>query len=59
MDMDWIGSRTALTCPECGGALWEMRDTLPLRYRCHTGHAFPARSLSTLQGQSLDVSCAT
>ena len=40
-DMDRIGTRTGLTCPECGGAMWEMRNTVPLRYRCHTGHAFP------------------
>jgi two-component system chemotaxis response regulator CheB len=30
-----------LTCPDCGGGLWEMNDTRPLRYRCHTGHAYP------------------
>lgn len=42
---------STLTCPDCGGALWEMKEARPLRYRCHTGHAFTARSLETLQSQ--------
>jgi two-component system chemotaxis response regulator CheB len=29
--------------------MWEIRNTVPLRYRCHTGHAFSARSLEPLQ----------
>ena len=49
-ELDQIGDRVALTCPECGGAIWEIRDAKPLRYRCHTGHAFTARVLETLQG---------
>jgi two-component system chemotaxis response regulator CheB len=44
--LDSIGDVSRLTCPECGGALWEMRDAKPLRYRCHTGHAFSAASLA-------------
>ena len=53
-DMDRIGSRVALTCPECGGAIWEIRDAAPLRYRCHTGHAFTARSLESHQGSAVE-----
>jgi two-component system chemotaxis response regulator CheB len=34
-----------LTCPECHGALLRLRGESPLRYRCHTGHAFTADSL--------------
>jgi two-component system, chemotaxis family, protein-glutamate methylesterase/glutaminase len=33
------------TCPECHGALLKLRGEKPLRYRCHTGHAFTADSL--------------
>jgi two-component system, chemotaxis family, protein-glutamate methylesterase/glutaminase len=44
-EMDRIGERSALTCPECGGTLWRIRDARLLRYRCHTGHAFSALSL--------------
>ncbi|SOZ38060.1 chemotaxis protein CheB [Cupriavidus neocaledonicus] len=35
-----IALPSALTCPECGGALWEIRDAVPPRFRCHTGHTF-------------------
>jgi two-component system chemotaxis response regulator CheB len=31
-----------LTCPECSGVLWEIKEGDSLRYRCHTGHAFAA-----------------
>ncbi|SDD27597.1 chemotaxis protein CheB [Paraburkholderia lycopersici] len=44
-DLDQIGERSPLTCPECGGTLWRILDDHPLRYRCHTGHAFNAHSL--------------
>jgi two-component system chemotaxis response regulator CheB len=44
-----VADPSSLTCPECGGALWELKDTKPLRYRCHTGHAFSARTLESSQ----------
>ncbi|MGS5085013.1 chemotaxis protein CheB [Hydrogenophaga sp. A37] len=44
-----IGSPSGLSCPECGGSLWEIRDESMLRYRCHTGHAFSGRSLAHSQ----------
>jgi two-component system, chemotaxis family, protein-glutamate methylesterase/glutaminase len=43
------GTPSALTCPDCGGGLWELNEGKPLRYRCHTGHAFSARSLQKAQ----------
>ncbi|SAK99532.1 chemotaxis protein CheB [Caballeronia calidae] len=43
--LDEVGERSALTCPDCGGALWRIRDDHPMRYRCHTGHAFTGLSL--------------
>lgn len=47
--LERLGKRSALTCPECSGALWEIGHDAPLRYRCHTGHAFTARVLEALQ----------
>lgn len=44
-ELDEIGQRSALTCPSCNGVLWRLRDERPLRYRCHTGHAFSDQSL--------------
>ena len=37
-----LGHQVPLTCPDCGGNLWEMSQGRVLRYRCHTGHAFTA-----------------
>jgi two-component system chemotaxis response regulator CheB len=53
-ELDRIGSRVPLTCPECGGAIWELRQAGPLRYRCHTGHAFTAKVLAALQGSEIE-----
>jgi two-component system chemotaxis response regulator CheB len=41
---DRIGQRAALSCPECGGPLWEI-DGKPRRFRCQIGHAFHERVL--------------
>jgi two-component system chemotaxis response regulator CheB len=39
-----LGDPSIFTCPECHGTLLKLRDE-PMRYRCHTGHAFTADSL--------------
>jgi two-component system chemotaxis response regulator CheB len=44
-----IGTPSPLTCPDCGGGLWEIKGGKPLRYRCHTGHAFTSISLRRVQ----------
>jgi two-component system, chemotaxis family, protein-glutamate methylesterase/glutaminase len=40
-----IGEPSLFTCPECHGTLMKLRAERPLRFRCHTGHAFTADSL--------------
>ncbi|HET9671100.1 MAG TPA: chemotaxis protein CheB [Casimicrobiaceae bacterium] len=53
--LDALGQPVPLTCPECGGALWEIQEGGP-RFRCHTGHAY---SLATLADeQSIEVEAA-
>jgi two-component system, chemotaxis family, protein-glutamate methylesterase/glutaminase len=47
-----IARPASLSCPDCGGALWEVDDERQLRYRCHTGHAFGARTLERAQVQA-------
>lgn len=47
-----IATPSSLTCPDCGGSLWEVKDGKPLRYRCHTGHAFSARTLEHAQAET-------
>jgi two-component system chemotaxis response regulator CheB len=53
-ELDEMGSRVPLTCPECGGMLWQLNEARPVRYRCHTGHAFTARVLEALQCSTLE-----
>jgi two-component system, chemotaxis family, protein-glutamate methylesterase/glutaminase len=44
---------SSFACPDCHGALWEVRDAQPRRFRCHTGHGFTLRTLQdTLAGAS-------
>jgi two-component system, chemotaxis family, protein-glutamate methylesterase/glutaminase len=50
-----IGSPSRFVCPECNGGLWELADTHPRRFRCHTGHAFSLRSLQAAQAESTDT----
>jgi two-component system chemotaxis response regulator CheB len=40
-----LGSPSTYVCPDCHGALWQIAESQPRRYRCHTGHGFSARSL--------------
>lgn len=46
-DMNIIetGTPSPLTCPECNGALTEIKENGIRRYRCHTGHAFTSSTL--------------
>lgn len=48
-DLDLIGRRSAFTCPQCSGALWEVDDSGLLRFRCHVGHTYSDDSLAADQ----------
>jgi two-component system chemotaxis response regulator CheB len=48
------GSPSALSCPECGGVLWEVDDGDLLRFRCRVGHAYTAESTLDDQGHAID-----
>lgn len=48
-DLETIGGRSALTCPDCGGVVWKIGEGAPLRFRCHTGHGFSAAALENDQ----------
>ena len=39
------GDQIPLTCPECHGVLFSLKESGRIRYRCHTGHAFSGDSL--------------
>lgn len=45
---------TAIRCPECGGALWELADGELQSYSCHVGHTYSADSLVSEQGDAVE-----
>lgn len=53
-----IGSPSTFTCPECGGALWELGVQAGVaqrsRYRCHTGHSFTSAVLARAQDKAVE-----
>jgi two-component system chemotaxis response regulator CheB len=53
-NLDAIGTPSKIVCPDCNGVLWELADTQPQRYRCHTGHAYTAQTLVYTQSTRVD-----
>ena len=49
-----FGAPSALTCPDCGGALWEVLEDGVLRYQCHVGHQYAPNNLDAAQRDSID-----
>jgi two-component system chemotaxis response regulator CheB len=45
---------TGLTCPECGGAIWELPEGNLINYRCHIGHVFSTESFLAAQSAALE-----
>jgi len=44
------------TCPDCGGALWELEDQGMLRYRCHVGHGMTSEGLARAKEDGVEES---
>lgn len=51
-DTESVGELVPFTCPECGGAMWEIPQEE--RFRCHVGHAFTVASLLAEQDRSIE-----
>src|SRR5262249_47688581 len=47
---------TVFTCPDCGGALWELEDHGTLRYRCHVGHGITSEGLARAKVDGVEES---
>lgn len=50
-----IGTPSAFTCPDCGGALFELDDKRPVRFLCHTGHSYSLRSLALAHDEATET----
>ena len=42
---------SGLTCPECSGALWEVKQGDLIQYRCRVGHAYSLDSMLAEQAR--------
>jgi two-component system chemotaxis response regulator CheB len=49
------GPATGFTCPECSGALWELREGELVRYRCRVGHSYSEDAMVEAQGASVEA----
>jgi two-component system chemotaxis response regulator CheB len=54
-DLEKLGHRAPYSCPDCGGALWEVKKEGEVkRFRCHTGHTYTDESLLTSMSGTLE-----
>lgn len=53
-DVTKLGQPSPYTCPSCSGSLMRIGGTNPVRFRCHTGHAFTAMSLDDEQRERVE-----
>lgn len=44
--------QSIFACPDCGGGLWDVKNDVIKRYRCHIGHAYTERDLILKQAQT-------
>jgi two-component system, chemotaxis family, protein-glutamate methylesterase/glutaminase len=52
-NMDGLGRRSVLACPDCGGVMWEIDEDNLVRYRCHVGHTYTAEVMSVALDENL------
>jgi two-component system, chemotaxis family, protein-glutamate methylesterase/glutaminase len=45
--IEHLGTPSIYACPECNGNLLRIRDAVPPRFRCYTGHGYTLMSLET------------
>ena len=53
-ELDKLGKPSRMTCPECSGDLWEIKEGALLRYRCHVGHAYTSEAMDVGQAQQME-----
>lgn len=48
------GRLLPITCPDCGGTLWEQRQDQNIHFQCHVGHAYSAQTLVEGNAEALE-----
>lgn len=46
---------SALTCPACGGAVWQAQDEALTMFKCHVGHSYTAELMLEEQSEAVDA----
>ncbi|HEX5279444.1 MAG TPA: chemotaxis protein CheB [Micropepsaceae bacterium] len=54
LDVTQLGPPSPYTCPACSGSLMRIGNAQPVRFRCHTGHAFTVMSLDDEQREKVE-----
>ncbi|HEX6023764.1 MAG TPA: chemotaxis protein CheB [Solirubrobacter sp.] len=49
------GPASGFTCPECNGAIWEVREGELYRYRCRVGHSYSEDATVEAQGNAVEA----
>jgi two-component system chemotaxis response regulator CheB len=53
------GPASGFTCPECNGAIWELKEGDLTRYRCRVGHAYSEEAMVDAQGAAVEAALWT
>jgi two-component system chemotaxis response regulator CheB len=53
------GLPSTMTCPECHGTLWEVKDEDLVRFRCRVGHSYNDEALLVHQSEQLEAALWT
>jgi two-component system chemotaxis response regulator CheB len=53
------GIPSTMTCPECHGTLWEVKEDELVRFRCRVGHAYSDEALLVHQSEQLEAALWT
>ena len=53
------GEVSTFTCPECGGAMWQVDERGLVRFSCHVGHAYYGETLLAQQSEALEAALWT
>jgi two-component system chemotaxis response regulator CheB len=53
-ELERLGRQTPLSCPECGGPMWEAGEPPARTYRCYLGHAATGREMLRRQDQEIE-----
>ena len=50
-----IARPSTFVCPDCSGSLWQYKEGSPVRFRCHTGHAYTLKTLQSTLAETVDM----